>query len=138
MDFGSTLKTLRKMAGKSRYRLAQLSGIDQAYLLRLERGEQTNPSRDLVIRLGLALVFGSQVVTLENVDELLLSARIRSPAKTAPAGSHRGCPAIGFFGKGPRFSWDPAALATWVPPGLKPRWNRRAPLRPIRSRGEKP
>lgn len=74
MDFGSTLKTLRKMAGKSRYRLAQLSGIDQAYLLRLERGEQTNPSRDLVIRLGLALVFGSQVVTLENVDELLLSA----------------------------------------------------------------
>ena len=74
MDFGSTLKTLRKMACKSRYRLAQLSGIDQAYLLRLERGEQTNPSRDLVIRLGLALVFGSQVVTLENVDELLLSA----------------------------------------------------------------
>ena len=27
-----------------------------------------------MIRLGLALVFGSQVVTLENVDELLLSA----------------------------------------------------------------
>ena len=74
MDFGSTLKTFRKLAGKSRYRLAQLSGIDQAYLLRLERGEQTNPSRDLVIHLGLALVFGSQVVTLENVDELLLSA----------------------------------------------------------------
>ena len=74
MDFGSTLKTLRKMSGKSRYRLAQLSGIDQAYLLRLERGEQTNPSRDLVIRLGLALVSGSQAVTLENVDELLFSA----------------------------------------------------------------
>ncbi len=69
MDFGSTLRTLRKKAGKSRYRLAQLTGVDQAYLLRLETGEQTNPSRDLVIRLGLALVFGSQVVTQENVDE---------------------------------------------------------------------
>ncbi len=74
MDFGNTLKIYRKLTGKSRYRLAQLSGIDQAYLLRLERGEQTNPSRDLVIRLGLALVFGSEAATLENVDELLLSA----------------------------------------------------------------
>lgn len=74
MDFGNTFKIYRKLAGKSRYRLAQLSGIDQAYLLRLESGEQTNPSRDLVIRLGLALVFGSDAVTLESVDELLLSA----------------------------------------------------------------
>ena len=74
MDFASTLRTLRKKAGKSRYRLTQLTGIDQADLLRLERGEQTNPSRDLVISLGLALVWGSEVVSLENVDELLLSA----------------------------------------------------------------
>ncbi len=74
MTFSRTLKTFRKIADKSQYRLAKFSGIDQAYLLRLERGEQTNPSRDLVIRLGVALVSGSDVVTLENVDELLLSA----------------------------------------------------------------
>ena len=74
MTFGDTLKKLRSKAGKSRYRLAQFSGIDQAYLLRLERGERANPSRDLVISLGLALVSGCSTLNLEHIEELLLSA----------------------------------------------------------------
>ena len=102
MDFGSTLKTFRKLAGKSRYRLAQLSGIDQAYLLRLERGEQTNPSRDLVIRLGLALVFGSQVVTLENVDELCFPPDTL-PCKDRTGWASPGVPSGRLLRQGPSF-----------------------------------
>jgi len=73
MDFGETLKKLRSRASKSRYRLSQYSGVNQAYILRLERGDRGNPSRD-VIMLGLALVEGSDSVDIWDIDELLLSA----------------------------------------------------------------
>ncbi len=55
MVFATTLKRLRTKAGKSRYRLAQYSGLDQAYVLRLESGERTNPQsrRGLDARPGL-------------------------------------------------------------------------------------
>jgi transcriptional regulator with XRE-family HTH domain len=56
MSFADTLKSLRGKTGKSRYRLAQYSGINEAYILRLERGDRSNPSRETVILLGIALV----------------------------------------------------------------------------------
>ncbi len=74
MTFGTTLRTLRLKAGKSRYRLARFSGIDESYLLRLERGERKNPSRNIVIRLGLALLTESDALTMEDIEELLLAA----------------------------------------------------------------
>ncbi len=74
MSFGNTLKALRLKAGKSRYRLAQFSGLDQAYLQRLETAERNNPSRDVVLMIGFALVENSSTVSLHDVDELLLAA----------------------------------------------------------------
>ena len=74
MDFGKTLKKLRTQACKSRYRLAQYSDLNQAYILRLESGERGNPSRDVVLMLGLALVEGSDSVAIWDIDELLMSA----------------------------------------------------------------
>lgn len=74
MTFGETLKALRKKAGKSRYQLAQFTGIDQAYILRLERGEKSNPSRDVVLMLGLALVQNTAAIGLHEVAYLLESA----------------------------------------------------------------
>ena len=74
MTFAETLQKLRSQAGKSRYRLAQYSGINEPYILRLERGERTNPSRDVVLMLGFALVANSDGVTIWDIDELLLSA----------------------------------------------------------------
>jgi transcriptional regulator with XRE-family HTH domain len=73
MNFGDTLRNLRTRAGKSRYRLWQLTGLDQAFLSRLEKG-QKNPSRNTVMLLGLALVHGGDEITCDDVDELLLSA----------------------------------------------------------------
>ena len=74
MSFANTLKALRVKAGKSRYRLARYSAVDQAYLLRLETGERSRPSRDVVLMIGFALVENSSTVSLDDVDELLLAA----------------------------------------------------------------
>jgi predicted transcriptional regulator len=71
--FGDSLRRLRTRSGKSRYRLWQLTGLDQAFLARLETGEK-NPGRNTVLLLGLALVHGSGVITCEDIDELLLAA----------------------------------------------------------------
>ena len=72
-QFGDNLRNLRIRAGKSRYRLWQLTGLDQAFLGRLEKGEK-NPSRNTAILLGLALVYGCSEITCDEIDELLLSA----------------------------------------------------------------
>ena len=74
MNSANTLEKLRMRAGKSRYRLAKYSGLNQAYLLRLERGQRGNPSRDVVIMLGLAHVEDSDSVAIWDIDELLMSA----------------------------------------------------------------
>jgi len=68
------LKSLRLRSGRSRYRLAQFSGITEAYILRLESGERSNPSKNVVLKLGLALIKGSEALEIWDVDVLLLSA----------------------------------------------------------------
>ena len=74
MEFSGTLKRLRERSGKSRYRVAQFCGLDEAYLARLESGERRNPTRDTVMKIGLALVQDSTEVSIHDVNELLLSA----------------------------------------------------------------
>ena len=74
MDFGKTFSGLRTKSGKSKYRLSQYSGLDQAYIQRLETGERNNPSRDVVLMLALALVENSESVSVFDIDKLLLSA----------------------------------------------------------------
>ena len=74
MQFSEQLKVLRHKAGKSRYRLAQYSGLNEAYILRLESGERANPSRNVVILLALALAQGVSPIEIWDLDALLLSA----------------------------------------------------------------
>lgn len=74
MKFGENLRKMRTKSGKSKYRLAQDSGIDESYILRLERGDRTSPSRDVVVTLGLALMQVSGGVDIGDIDTLLLSA----------------------------------------------------------------
>jgi transcriptional regulator with XRE-family HTH domain len=74
MEFGDTLKQLRTKAGKSRYRLAQWTGLSEAYLLRLENGERANPSRDVVLLIALALASGSPNIDIYDIEEFTLSA----------------------------------------------------------------
>ena len=73
-EFGMALRGLREQSGKSRYNLTQFTGVNESYLLRLESGERQNPSRDVVMKLGLALVANSSKVSMHEVNELLLTA----------------------------------------------------------------
>jgi transcriptional regulator with XRE-family HTH domain len=54
--------------------LAQYSGLSETYILRLESGERTNPSRDVVMMLGTALAQGVPSIEIWDIDALLLSA----------------------------------------------------------------
>ena len=87
-EFSGALKNLRSKSGKSRYKLAKYSGLDEAYLLRLESGERQNPSRDTVMKIGLALVADSTAVSIHDVNELLLAggyAPLRGRGETFPS-----------------------------------------------------
>ena len=73
---------------ESRYRLTQYSGLNQAYVLRWEKGERDNPTRDVVLMLGLALVEGSESVDIWDIDELLMSAEYAPLRKRGDAAAH--------------------------------------------------
>ena len=78
---GETLRQFRERAGKSIPALAAETGIDRVYLYRLEKQEADwlnrplegglvkQPSRDLIIRIGVALD-----LDLDDMDELLMLA----------------------------------------------------------------
>ncbi len=72
--FAETFKRLRIKSGKSGYKIAQYSGLSEAYIHRLESGERANPSRDVVVMLGMALAHGGAPVEIWDIDALLLSA----------------------------------------------------------------
>jgi len=73
LALATTLHRLRLKSGKSIYELAKLTGLDQAFIGRLEKGTK-GASRETVIRLGLALVHDCDTVSLHDVDELLMDA----------------------------------------------------------------
>lgn len=72
--FAETFKRLRIKSGKSRYKLAQYSGLSEPYILRLESGERANPIRDVVMMVRTALAQGVSSIEIWDIDALLLSA----------------------------------------------------------------
>ena len=86
-EFSRTFKRLRSKAGKTRYKLAQYSGLNEAYVFRLESGERQKPSRDIVVKLSLALVADSAMISIHDVNELLLAggfAPLRGRGESVP------------------------------------------------------
>ena len=74
MNFDKALHRLRTKAKLTRYRLAMEANVDPGHVGRLERGERRHPSRELVLRLGQALLDNSGDISLEDVDWLLKAA----------------------------------------------------------------
>lgn len=50
-----TLRDARELRGYTQEQLAELAGVDQATVSRIEAGLRTNPSNDTVSKLELAL-----------------------------------------------------------------------------------
>ena len=61
---GVALKTLRERRTLSLREIGQLSSVDHAYIHRLETGEKTNPSKDLVAKLLRVLKPGERDAAL--------------------------------------------------------------------------
>ena len=61
---GVALKTLRGRRTLSLREIGQLSSVDHAYVLRLESGEKTNPSSDLIEKLLRVLKPGERDAAL--------------------------------------------------------------------------
>jgi transcriptional regulator with XRE-family HTH domain len=73
MELAASLQRLRLKSHKSIYELAKLSGLDPAFIGRIEAGTR-GASRETVLRLGLALVHNCDAITLHDVDGLLQDA----------------------------------------------------------------
>ncbi len=100
---GVALKTLRERRTLSLREIGQLSSVDHAYVHRLESGEKTNPSQDLVEKLLRVLKPGerdaSLVMWLVNhaeADPRLVEFVLQDPSisidvfSTAAGMRHRG------------------------------------------------
>src|SRR5215211_5146763 len=68
-DLGGLIAEYLERDGRSLNAIARAALIDVAYLWRLREGEKCHPSRDVLIRLGLALKLEP-----EELDELLVEA----------------------------------------------------------------
>lgn len=73
MGLATTYQQLRHKSRKSNYRIANLSGLDPAFLGRIA-ADTRGASRDTVIRIGFALIYNSDLISLYDVDCLLLAA----------------------------------------------------------------
>jgi transcriptional regulator with XRE-family HTH domain len=69
-DFSKKLGQLLDKTTKTAYRIAELSGVDRAYLSRLLSGKKTNPGRKIILKLCLGLYSAGGVERYE-LDELL-------------------------------------------------------------------
>lgn len=59
----------RQESGLSFQNLSLRSHVDVAYLCRLEKGQASNPGRNVVLRIGIGMGLG-----VEEIDELLVAA----------------------------------------------------------------
>ena len=73
-QFSEKLSNLLEKSGVSCHQISEFTGIDQAYLSRLRNGLQRNPSAELVIKIGLALVRHGKGINLYHIEQLLNSA----------------------------------------------------------------
>ena len=73
-DFTKAFRRLIETAGTSGYALSQFSDLSETYIHRLAKGERYRPTRNVVIRISLALVRASSTISIEDLNELLLLA----------------------------------------------------------------
>ncbi len=66
-EFASTLRELASLCGKSEYDLADLTGLDRAFIHRLMSGEK-NPSPQTVIKLAIALPMSKELARKHPVE----------------------------------------------------------------------
>lgn len=69
-DFSEVFSKLLEKSGVSCYRIAEYTGLDEAYLSRLRNGKKHNPSPEAIMRIGLALAHFSDKIKICDIEDL--------------------------------------------------------------------
>ena len=69
-NFSRAFSRVLKKAGVSCYQVSRYTGLDQAYLSRLKRGQKNNPSPETIVKISLAIAHFSEKVTLRELESL--------------------------------------------------------------------
>lgn len=69
-NFARTFTELLEKSGVTCYKIAQFSGLDEAYLSRLKNGEKRNPSVQTLMAISFSLVHFSDKIDLQDIHEL--------------------------------------------------------------------
>lgn len=72
--FPEKFSDLLEKSGVTCYQISEFTEIDQAYLSRLRNGSKHNPSPEIIVKIGLALVRHGKGINLHHVEQLLNSA----------------------------------------------------------------
>lgn len=72
-NFSVAFTGLLKRFGVTCYQIGKYTGLDQAYLSRLNNGEKTNPSPETIMKICLALAHYSEKIMLHDLESLFRS-----------------------------------------------------------------
>jgi hypothetical protein len=75
-SFAQTFSEFLKKFGVSCYQISRYTHLDEGYLSRLKNGEKNIPSRETVLKIGLAFVHYSDKVTLSDIEILFRSTSL--------------------------------------------------------------
>lgn len=111
MSFGYALRKFREGRGLTLRELGKLSGIDHAYIHRLEKDEKTAPSHDVIEALGKNLKLNARRTRMlrflvgKNADESLIDIFLEEEER--PVEVFESLVTMSFRGKRPdsRESW---------------------------------
>lgn len=77
-EFARTLRALSAASGKTEGQLANIAGLDRAYVCRLMTGEKRHPSPMVVIRLAIAVVACPELIRRYPSIGLALDSLVES------------------------------------------------------------
>jgi hypothetical protein len=72
-NFPQVFSKLLEKTGISCYRISEYSHVDQAYLSRLRNGEKSDPTPEIIVRIGLAFAHLTPRFTIVDAERLFNS-----------------------------------------------------------------
>ena len=72
-NFTKVFRELVKKSGASGHKISQYAQVDEPYIYHLLKGVKKNPSPEIAVRIGFALARLSEEITIDDLDELLIS-----------------------------------------------------------------
>ena len=68
--FSEVLSDVLERFDISCYKIAQYADLNEAYLSRLRNGSMSNPSPEVIVRIGLALVNYGEKIKMNDIEKL--------------------------------------------------------------------